>query len=139
MLSFLPNLSFFVVEDHILHTTQGLVNRAYIDELWEMALSKTIAALRTHSVCRMPQNMLTYHWEFACWFQVDIYIFGNPYWEIVEVVYLDFWVLQHWACLVNAICNKKQSLTLSIILCLFSSVLCISYTSFSVSTKWRYH
>uniref|UniRef100_A0A8D0G8F3 Exocyst complex component n=1 Tax=Sphenodon punctatus TaxID=8508 RepID=A0A8D0G8F3_SPHPU len=43
-------VGFFVVEDHILHTTQGLVNRAYIDELWEMALSKTIAALRTHSV-----------------------------------------------------------------------------------------
>uniref|UniRef100_A0A8C0KH99 Exocyst complex component n=1 Tax=Canis lupus dingo TaxID=286419 RepID=A0A8C0KH99_CANLU len=45
-------VGFFVVEDHILHTTQGLVNRAYIDELWEMALSKTIAALRTHSVCK---------------------------------------------------------------------------------------
>lgn len=43
--------SFFVVEDHILHTTQGLVNRAYVEELWELALSKTIAALRTHSVC----------------------------------------------------------------------------------------
>uniref|UniRef100_A0A8C1NST1 Exocyst complex component n=1 Tax=Cyprinus carpio TaxID=7962 RepID=A0A8C1NST1_CYPCA len=42
---------FFVVEDHILHTTQGLVNRAYVEELWELALSKTIAALRTHSVC----------------------------------------------------------------------------------------
>lgn len=43
--------SFFVVEDHILHTTKGLVNRAYVEELWELALSKTIAALRTHSVC----------------------------------------------------------------------------------------
>uniref|UniRef100_A0A8B9MP02 Exocyst complex component 6B n=1 Tax=Accipiter nisus TaxID=211598 RepID=A0A8B9MP02_9AVES len=47
-------VGFFVVEDHILHTTQGLVNRAYIDELWEMALSKTIAALRTHSVSKSP-------------------------------------------------------------------------------------
>lgn len=34
-----------------MHTTQGLVNRAYVEELWELALSKTIAALRTHSVC----------------------------------------------------------------------------------------
>ncbi|EMP31883.1 Exocyst complex component 6B, partial [Chelonia mydas] len=51
--------SFFVVEDHILHTTQGLVNRAYIDELWEMALSKTIAALRTHSsYCSDPNLVL---------------------------------------------------------------------------------
>uniref|UniRef100_A0A672RF45 Exocyst complex component n=1 Tax=Sinocyclocheilus grahami TaxID=75366 RepID=A0A672RF45_SINGR len=44
-------VGFFVVEDHILHATQGLVNRAYVEELWELALSKTIAALRTHSVC----------------------------------------------------------------------------------------
>ncbi|KFW64929.1 Exocyst complex component 6B, partial [Pygoscelis adeliae] len=52
-------VGFFVVEDHILHTTQGLVNRAYIDELWEMALSKTIAALRTHSsYCSDPSLVL---------------------------------------------------------------------------------
>uniref|UniRef100_A0A8C9X0P8 Exocyst complex component n=1 Tax=Sander lucioperca TaxID=283035 RepID=A0A8C9X0P8_SANLU len=43
-------VGFFVVEDHVLHTTQGLVNRAYVEELWELALSKLIAALRTHSV-----------------------------------------------------------------------------------------
>ena len=42
--------SFFVVEDHILNTTSGLVNRAYIDELWDMALSKAVAVLRTHIV-----------------------------------------------------------------------------------------
>ena len=41
---------FFVVEDHILNTTTGLVNRGYIDELWDMALSKIVAVLRTHSV-----------------------------------------------------------------------------------------
>ncbi|XP_064275239.1 exocyst complex component 6B isoform X1 [Passer domesticus] len=52
-------VGFFVVEDHILHTTQGLVTRAYIDELWEMALSKTIAALRTHSsYCSDPSLVL---------------------------------------------------------------------------------
>ncbi|XP_019408489.1 PREDICTED: exocyst complex component 6B isoform X2 [Crocodylus porosus] len=52
-------VGFFVVEDHILHTTQGLVNRAYIDELWELALSKTIAALRTHSsYCSDPNLVL---------------------------------------------------------------------------------
>ncbi|KAI4895765.1 hypothetical protein NFI96_024065 [Prochilodus magdalenae] len=52
-------LIFFVVEDHILHTTQGLVNRAYVEELWELALSKTIAALRTHSsYCTDPDLIL---------------------------------------------------------------------------------
>ncbi|XP_041442922.1 exocyst complex component 6B isoform X3 [Xenopus laevis] len=52
-------VGFFVVEDHILHTTLGLVNRAYIDELWELALSKTMAALRTHSsYCSDPNLVL---------------------------------------------------------------------------------
>uniref|UniRef100_A0A8C5C4H4 Exocyst complex component n=1 Tax=Gadus morhua TaxID=8049 RepID=A0A8C5C4H4_GADMO len=54
-----PLCRFFVVEDHILHTTQGLVNTAYVDELWELALSKTIAALRTHSsYCDDPDLVL---------------------------------------------------------------------------------
>uniref|UniRef100_A0A671NK95 Exocyst complex component n=1 Tax=Sinocyclocheilus anshuiensis TaxID=1608454 RepID=A0A671NK95_9TELE len=51
-------VGFFVVEDHILHTTQGLVNRAYVEELWELALSKTIAALRTHSVLELFKQTL---------------------------------------------------------------------------------
>ncbi|KAG8232851.1 hypothetical protein J437_LFUL012655 [Ladona fulva] len=42
-------VGFFVVEDHILNTGNGLVNRTYLDEVWGMALSKIINALRTHS------------------------------------------------------------------------------------------
>ncbi|XP_075711759.1 exocyst complex component 6B [Rhinoderma darwinii] len=52
-------VGFFMVEDHILHTTVGLVNQAYIDELWELALSKTMAALRTRSsYCSDPNLVL---------------------------------------------------------------------------------
>nr|XP_024655852.1 exocyst complex component 6-like [Maylandia zebra] len=52
-------VGFFVVEDHILHATQGLVTRAYTDELWNMALSKIIAVLRTHSsYCDDPDLVL---------------------------------------------------------------------------------
>lgn len=42
-------VGFFVVEDHILNTGNGLVNRSYLDEVWSMALSKIVNALRTHS------------------------------------------------------------------------------------------
>lgn len=49
---------FFVVEDHILNTTNGLVTRAYLDEVWEMALSKITGSLRTHSVS---------HRLISCW------------------------------------------------------------------------
>nr|XP_023686649.1 exocyst complex component 6 isoform X3 [Paramormyrops kingsleyae] len=52
-------VGFFVVEDHILHATQGLVSRAFTDELWNMALSKIIAVLRTHSsYCSDPDLVL---------------------------------------------------------------------------------
>nr|XP_043869751.1 exocyst complex component 6 isoform X4 [Solea senegalensis] len=52
-------VGFFVVEDHILHSTQGLVTRAFTDELWNMALSKIIAVLRTHSsYCDDPDLVL---------------------------------------------------------------------------------
>ncbi|XP_070210357.1 exocyst complex component 6B-like [Littorina saxatilis] len=40
-------VGFFVVEDHILHTTQGLVTRSYMDELWETAVEKMSATLRS--------------------------------------------------------------------------------------------
>ncbi|XP_014869691.1 PREDICTED: exocyst complex component 6 isoform X3 [Poecilia mexicana] len=52
-------VGFFVVEDHILHATRGLVTRVFTDELWNMALSKIIAVLRTHSsYCDDPDLVL---------------------------------------------------------------------------------
>ncbi|KAM4703866.1 exocyst complex component 6 [Rhinophrynus dorsalis] len=52
-------VGFFVVEDHILHVTQGLVTGTYTTELWNMAQSKIIAVLRTHSsYCTDPDLVL---------------------------------------------------------------------------------
>ncbi|XP_023239955.1 exocyst complex component 6B-like isoform X3 [Centruroides sculpturatus] len=52
-------VGFFVVEDHILNTANGLVNRTYLDEVWKNALSTIIASLRTHSAyCSDPNLML---------------------------------------------------------------------------------
>ncbi|XP_046981248.1 exocyst complex component 6B isoform X1 [Schistocerca americana] len=42
-------VGFFVVEDHVLNTGNGLVNRTYLDEVWNMARSKIINTLKTHS------------------------------------------------------------------------------------------
>ena len=51
--------SYFVVEDHILSTTTGLVNQTYLDELWDMALSKIVAVLRTHIVSYILDSVCT--------------------------------------------------------------------------------
>ncbi|XP_060593248.1 exocyst complex component 6B-like isoform X2 [Ruditapes philippinarum] len=51
-------VGFFVVEDHILSTTHGLVNRSYMDELWETSVSKIVAVLRTNSAQCKEGNMM---------------------------------------------------------------------------------
>uniref|UniRef100_A0A8C5BJA3 Exocyst complex component n=1 Tax=Gadus morhua TaxID=8049 RepID=A0A8C5BJA3_GADMO len=85
-------VGFFVVEDHILHTTQGLVNTAYVDELWELALSKTIAALRTHSVRGSLHGCLTTHhsiltFVFPCLGSQAAFPKKLPFSELVPRVY----------------------------------------------------
>ncbi|XP_063963587.1 exocyst complex component 6B-like isoform X12 [Lytechinus pictus] len=42
-------LGFFVLEDHVLSTTEGLVTREYLDDLWNTALSKIGSTLRNNS------------------------------------------------------------------------------------------
>jgi hypothetical protein len=41
---------FFVVEDQVLHTTDGLITRETMDDLWDMTVSKIAAVLRAHEV-----------------------------------------------------------------------------------------
>eukprot|EP00117_Sycon_ciliatum_P046873 scpid40633/ scgid33527/ Exocyst complex component 6B; Exocyst complex component Sec15B; SEC15-like protein 2 len=40
---------FFVVEDTVHSTTQGLITKKTVNELWELAVSKIASALRTHT------------------------------------------------------------------------------------------
>lgn len=42
-------VGFFVIEDHILNTAGTLVNRIYLDDVWNMGISKVVNALRTNS------------------------------------------------------------------------------------------
>ncbi|RWS16933.1 Exocyst complex component 6B-like protein [Dinothrombium tinctorium] len=42
-------VGFFVIEDNILSTAQGLVTKQYLDEVWENALQSIVASLRTHT------------------------------------------------------------------------------------------
>ncbi|XP_012891216.1 PREDICTED: exocyst complex component 6B [Dipodomys ordii] len=81
-----PCENFFVVEDHILHTTQGLVNRAYIDELWEMALSKTIAALRTHSSYCSDPNLVLDLKNLIVLFADTLQVYGFPVNQLFDML-----------------------------------------------------
>ncbi len=43
-------VGFFVVEDHVMNTASTLVNRSYLDDVWNIAASKIASSVRTHSV-----------------------------------------------------------------------------------------
>ena len=43
-------MGFFVVEDTILHTTQGLITREILDGWWAMVLTQMVTLLRTACV-----------------------------------------------------------------------------------------
>lgn len=76
---------FFFCEDRILHTMQDLVNRAHIGELWEMALSKTTAALRTHlSYCSDPNLMLDL--KNLTMLFVDTQLYGFPVSQFLDML-----------------------------------------------------
>ncbi len=64
-----------MVEDHILNTTHAMVNRAYIDELWDSALGKIVAVLRTHIV-RQAASVLCM--EKIESYGSEIFILWNP-------------------------------------------------------------
>ncbi|XP_069488400.1 exocyst complex component 6B [Ambystoma mexicanum] len=95
-------VGFFVVEDHILHTSQGLVNRAYLDELWEMALSKTVAALRTHSSYCSDPNLVLDLKNLIVYFADTLQCYGFPVNQLFEMLleirdqYSDI-LLKKWA------------------------------------------
>jgi len=38
------------VEDHILHTAPNLITRQFIDDMWDLAISKLVAVLQADSV-----------------------------------------------------------------------------------------
>ena len=42
-------VGFFVIEDHIMNTSTGLVTKPYLAEVWENALQTILASIRTHS------------------------------------------------------------------------------------------
>lgn len=43
-------VGFFVQEDHILNTSNGLIDRSYVDNLWKTCLIKIISTFKIHTV-----------------------------------------------------------------------------------------
>ncbi|XP_065828253.1 exocyst complex component 6B-like isoform X2 [Oscarella lobularis] len=59
---------FFVIEDQVLHTTEGLVLRSFLDDRWEFAYSKISAVLDLHQVHSQEAILLRHVKELIVWF-----------------------------------------------------------------------
>ena len=67
--------SFFVVEDHILHTAPNLINRQFMDDLWEMTISKLVSVMRSDSVSfKMRLHLRSCNREVCLFYYVQIAI-----------------------------------------------------------------
>ncbi|XP_062501842.1 exocyst complex component 6-like [Corticium candelabrum] len=67
---------FFVVEDQVLHTTDGLITRETMDDLWDMAVSKVAAVLRAHEAYSQEALLLRHVKELIVWFNQTMQDYG---------------------------------------------------------------
>ena len=78
---------FFVVEDTILHTTQGLVphkgeeeglvTRGIVNEFWQMALSEVLAVLRNNCVREGGKGREKYLDRWQWWHSIHPFSFSH--------------------------------------------------------------
>jgi hypothetical protein len=44
-------IGFFVCEDHVMRTSNGLITRGHLDEVWTAASARIISTLQVRSLC----------------------------------------------------------------------------------------
>ncbi|XP_028133189.1 exocyst complex component 6 [Diabrotica virgifera virgifera] len=80
-------LGFFILEDHVLNTGRGLITRAFLDEMWAMALSKIVTALQTNSAYCTDATLILRIKDLIMLFCTTLRNYGysvKPLWELVR-------------------------------------------------------
>ncbi|XP_046851325.1 exocyst complex component 6B-like [Xenia sp. Carnegie-2017] len=80
-------VGFFVVEDTILHTTQGLVTRSTIDEMWDKAVANIAVVLKNQSGHIEETNLLIKVKELIGWFCNTLSAYGLSVSHINDVLF----------------------------------------------------
>ncbi|KAI9553349.1 hypothetical protein GHT06_021247 [Daphnia sinensis] len=79
-------VGFFVVEDHVMNTASTLVNRSYLDDVWNIAVSKIASSVRTHSsYCTDPALMLKIK-NLVMLFSSTLKTYGYSVSQLVELL-----------------------------------------------------
>ncbi|XP_043480263.1 exocyst complex component 6B isoform X2 [Leptopilina heterotoma] len=112
-------LGFFVVEDHILNTGNGLANRSYLEELWSMALSKIVNALRTHSAYCTDATLILKIKNLIMLFNTTLRNYGysvGQLWDLLQEIRVHYneVLMQHWVQVFRDILEEDNFLPIQV-------------------------
>lgn len=79
-------VGFFVVEDNVMNTTDGLVTRGTLDELWDMAIHKIGTVLRTQCNNLEDASMMLGIKELIVWFSHTLSGYGFSVSSLYDVL-----------------------------------------------------
>ncbi|KAI5706490.1 hypothetical protein M8J76_006185 [Diaphorina citri] len=80
-------VGFFVVEDHVLNTTENLISRAYLDQHWEAALGKISNALRTQSAYCTDATLLLHIKDLIMLFITTLRNYGYSVTQLFDLLH----------------------------------------------------
>lgn len=106
-------LGFFILEDHVLNTGDGLITRAFLDEMWTMALSKIVTALQTHSAYCTDATLILRIKDLIMLFCTTLSNYSytvKPLWELVRELrdhYTEV-LMQRWVQVFREILSKED-------------------------------
>ncbi|XP_034941407.1 exocyst complex component 6B isoform X1 [Chelonus insularis] len=112
-------VGFFVVEDHILNTGNGLVTRSYLEDLWANALSKIVNALRTHSAYCTDATLILKIKNLIMLFNTTLRNYGYPVgqlWDLLQEIRVHYneVLMQHWVQLFRDILDEDNFLPIQV-------------------------
>ncbi|XP_012231942.1 exocyst complex component 6 isoform X2 [Linepithema humile] len=112
-------IGFFVVEDHILNTGNGLATRAYLDELWAMALSTIVNALRTHSAYCTDATLILKIKNLIMLFNTTLRNYGysiGQLWDLLQEIRVHYneVLMQHWVQVFRDILDEDSFLPIQV-------------------------
>ncbi|XP_060524223.1 exocyst complex component 6 [Cylas formicarius] len=106
-------LGFFILEDHVLNTGGGLITKAFLEDMWTMALSKVTTALQTHSAYCTDATLILRIKDLIMLFCTTLRNYGysvKPLWELMRELrdhYTEV-LMQRWVQVFREILSKED-------------------------------
>ncbi|KAL2731389.1 exocyst complex component 6 isoform X1 [Vespula squamosa] len=112
-------VGFFVVEDHILNTSNGLATHSYLEELWTMALPKIVNSVRTHSAYCTDATLILKIKNLIMLFNTTLRNYGYPVgqlWDLLQEIRVHYneVLMQHWVQVFRDILDEDSFLPLQV-------------------------